>query len=145
MEEIENKRFHLGRGLLVLVLGSLISSLPLIWPLTATDYDPNYGKFPLWIMANCGVITLASFYSFIVISILRRWKYLWISIVGLFCIVLSLFLGFAFWVAGILLLPVAPFVLIASSILAVLPEREKREQAGAPNPTPVSCAASPLT
>ena len=131
MKPQKPKSVYPARGFFVLILGMLISALPLIWPLTTTDYDPNYGKFPLWVMANCGVITLASVYSLIIICCLRRWGFLWIPIIGVFLIGLSLLAGFAFWALGFFLFPVAPVLLIAVSVLTALPKKPTSEQGSA--------------
>lgn len=113
-----------SRGVIVFALGLLISAVPLLWPLTTTNYDPDYGKLPLWVIANCGVITIASVYSFVVICLLRRWGFLWIAIVGLFLIGFSLLAGFAFWALGILLFPVGPLLILAVAVLAAFPKNK---------------------
>lgn len=106
------------RGLLVLLLGTLVSALPLIWPLTTDRYDPDYGKFPLWILANCGVIALSAGYCGLIILIYGRWKWLWIPLLGFLLVPVALLAGFAFWALGLFLLPIGPLLLLAAGAMA---------------------------
>ena len=124
MNPQEKMTAHPTRGIFVFLLGTVICALPLLWPLTATDYDPHYGKYPLWVMANCGVIALASAYSLIVICCLRRWGFLWISVLGLLLIGLSLLAGFVFWAFGLLLFPIGPILLLSVGLLATFPKNK---------------------
>lgn len=102
------------RGLLVVLLGAIISALPLIWPLTTDQYDPHYGKFPLWILANYGVIALSAGYCWLMILIFGRWRWLWIPLLGFLLVPVALLAGLAFWALGLFLLPVGPVLLLVA-------------------------------
>lgn len=124
MKPQEKSSFRPVQGVFVFLFGTAICALPLLWPLTTTEYDSHYGKYPLWVMANCGVITLSTIYSLIAICCLRRWGFLWISVLGFLLIGLSLLAGFAFWAFGFILFPVAPILLLSSGLLATFPKNE---------------------
>jgi hypothetical protein len=104
------------KTLLILLFGIVISSLPLLWPLTAENYDPDYGKLPLWLLANCGVISIASIFCVIILLICHRRGLLWIPILGFLLIPLALAGGFTFFALGFLLLPIAPILLLISGL-----------------------------
>jgi hypothetical protein len=117
------------RGLFAVLLGTIICSLPLIWPLTTDQYDPHYGKFPLWIIANCGVIALAVIYCFVTIIVFRRWGWIWIPLLGFLTVPVALFAGFAFWGLGIFLIPIGPVLVLTAGLIAI--QQKKSEQVGA--------------
>jgi len=117
------------RGLLVILVGAAISALPLIWPLITDQYDPHYGKFPLWILANCGVIALSAAYCGLMVIHFRRWGWLWIPLLGVLAVPLALIAGFAFWALGIFLIPIGPVLIMAAGLISI--QQKKSEQAGA--------------
>lgn len=117
---------RLGRGVGVLLGGLFVSALPLLWPLFETDFDPNYGKFPLWVLAGVGSAVLSLLYSFIVLCSLRKIGSVWIPLIGLACLGMSLLADFAFWGIALLVIPLGPLALIAVSVLATFPEKEER-------------------
>ncbi len=127
---------HPARGLLVFVCGLLVSSLIFLWPIFATDHDPNYGKTPLWIMAGMIALVISGIYSVIALLILRRWKMAsWLggSMLGgaALLVVFTPVIGFAVWAFLPLCLPLLPILLISVSCVAALPiNRQARKNAG---------------
>ena len=128
----QEQRHKYGPAVWLFLLGLLLSGLPLLWPLTTTNFDPHYGKFPLWVLANCGVITISSLYSFIIIALYRKWVCLWIPVVGFLLIPVSLMGGLVFWVIGIFLFPVGPVILLVTSVIT-LKKNNVAEQDVAPD------------
>ena len=119
------------RGLLFILVGAMVSALPLIWPLTTDQYDPHYGKLPLWILANCGVIALSAGYCGLMVLVFNKWRWLWIPILGFLLVPLALLAGFAFWALGLLLIPVGPVLLLVAGLIAM--QSKTSEQAMPPN------------
>ncbi|MES2996059.1 MAG: hypothetical protein V4733_04535 [Verrucomicrobiota bacterium] len=119
------------RGLLVILVGAAISALPLIWPLATDQYDPHYGKFPLWILANCGVIALSAAYCGLMVIIFERWRWLWIPLLGFLLVPVALLAGFAFWALGIFLIPVGPVLLLIAGLITI--QSKKSEQGAGAN------------
>ena len=114
------------RGLLVILVGAAISALPLIWPLTTTQYDPHYGKLPLWILANCGVIALSAAYCGLMVIHFGRWGWLWIPLLGFLMVPVAFLAGFAFWALGIFLMPIGPVLVLTAGLIAI---RQKKSEA----------------
>jgi hypothetical protein len=113
------------RGLLVIVVGMAISALPLIWPLISDQYDPHYGNFPLWILANCGVIALSAAYCGLIAIRSGRWGWLWIPLLGFLAVPVALVAGFAFWAFGIFLLPIGPVLILAAGWISIQPNKSE--------------------
>ena len=105
--------------MLVILVGAAISALPLIWPLTTDQYDPHYGKFPLWMLANCGVIALSAVYCGLMVIVFGRWRWIWIPLLGLLTVPVALLAGFAFWALGIFLIPIGPALVLAAGVIAI--------------------------
>lgn len=119
------------RGLLVTLVGVAISALPLIWPLTTDQYDPHYGKFPLWILANCGVIALSAAYCGLMVIVFGRWRWIWIPLLGFLTVPIALLAGFAFWALGLFLIPIGPVLVLTAGLIAI--QQKKSEQGVTPN------------
>jgi hypothetical protein len=116
---------------MVVFVGALISATPLLWPLTTDQYDPHYGKLPLWILANCGVIALSAAYCVLITLIFCKWRWLWIPFLGFLTVPVAMFAGFAFWALGLLLIPVGPVLLLLAGLIAI--QSKKSEQGVDPN------------
>jgi hypothetical protein len=140
---------HPVRGLLVFVCGLLVSSLIFLWPIFTTDYDPNYGKAPLWIMAGIIALVISGIYSGIVLLILRRWKMAsWLggSMLGgaALLVVFTPVIGFAVWAFLPLCLPLLPILLISVSCVAALPINRQANKTVVDNRLPAPSRNDPL-
>lgn len=111
------------KGLPVILLGAAISALPLVWPLTTDRCEPLYGKFPLWILAYCGVTALSVAYCGLMAIFFGRSRWIWIPLLGFLTVPVALLDGFEFWTLGVFLIPIGPALLLTSELIAIQPKK----------------------